>query len=303
MKKNTLTMALMLLTAAIWGYAFVAQIKGSDHLSPFTFNAARYILGAVSLLPVVLIFDRDTSDKKMLLDTLKGGIIAGAVLFGASYLQQAGAEMTMSSGVSGFITGLYNIFTPIAYLLVFKKKTAITVWIGAALSVVGLFMLCVGEDGLSIGKGEILLILGAVLWTAHILTVDLFAKRTYVLKFAFTQFFASALFSGVFALAFEWSEFSFSSIVGAGIPLLYCGVLSVGVAYTLQIVAQRYTDNPTKAAVILSTESVFSAIGGIQFGIDHISVPGYIGCALIFAAILLTQVPQREKKALPGDIK
>lgn len=290
-KRNVLSSATLLLTAVIWGYAFVAQVKGGQYLESFTFNAIRFALGAVSLVPVILIFERDIRDKAKLRKTFFYAILAGFAIYVASTLQQIGAATTQSSGVSGFITGIYNILTPIAYLLVFKKKTSICVWMASVVSVVGLFLLCMTETGINFGVGELCLLAGTVFWTAHILIVDRVVSDVYMLKFACLQFVTCALLSTASAIAFERASFSLENLEKASIAVLYCGLLSVGVAYTLQIVGQKYSSNPTSAAIILSTESLFGAIGGVQFGTDNISPIGYIGCALIFVAIIFSQIP------------
>lgn len=300
MKKNLLSTIILFITAIIWGYAFVAQVKGAEYLSSFTFNAIRFTLGACSLIPVIFIFERDFKDKVRLRKTVVYALMAGAILFTAATLQQIGADITSSSGVSGFITGIYNILTPIAYLLIFKKKTAATVWVSSVISIIGLFMLCMTEEGFSFGLGELSLLAGTVFWTAHILLVDRIVADVYTLKFACCQFYACAFLSALSAFIFERSEFAFENVEKASVAILYCGLLSVGVAYTLQIVGQKYASNPTTVSIILSTESVFGAIGGAQFGTDNISFIGYIGCVIIFVAIMLAQIPgdifERKKK-------
>lgn len=292
MKKNHLSTLILLLAAIIWGYAFVAQVKGAEHMQSFTFNAIRFSLGATSLIPVILIFERDLSDKARLKKTFIYAVMAGVALFSASTLQQIGADITGSSGVCGFMTALYNVLTPIAYFLIFKKKTAINVWISACISIVGLFMLCITDEGLKFGVGELCLLIGTLFWTAHILIVDKFVSEVYTLKFASCQFYVCAGLSGIFSLIFERASYSVESVQNALPAILYCGLLSVGVAYTLQIIGQKYSSNPTTAAMVLSTESVFSAIGGAQFGTDSIPMIGYFGCVVIFIAIILAQLPE-----------
>ena len=292
MKRKILSSCTLFLTAIIWGYAFVAQVKGGQYLGSFTFNGIRFALGALSLIPVIMIIEIDFSDKKKLRKTFVYSLLAGSAIFIASTLQQIGAAVTQSSGVSGFITGIYNILTPIAYLFIFKKKTSVCVWIGSVISIIGLFMLCMTEEGLHFGLGEISLLAGTVFWTAHILIVDRIVSEVYTLKFACSQFLVCSILSIISALIFEYKDFSLENVEKALIAILYCGLLSVGVAYTLQIVGQKYSASPTAAAIILSTESVFGAIGGVQFGTDSISALGYIGCVLIFVSIVLSQLPE-----------
>jgi drug/metabolite transporter (DMT)-like permease len=290
-KNNLLASCLLTVTAIIWGFAFVAQVLGSQFLAPFSFNGIRFIIGAISLVPVIFIFERDFSDRKKFKRTVLFGMLEGCVLCIASALQQFGAEITQSAGVSGFITGLYMIMTPIAYLLVFKKKTSITVWIAALISVVGLFMLCLGEEGLHIGMGEILLFAGTFFWTTHIILIDRVVDGISPIKFSAVQFFTCGILNIICMIPLEGATLSLDNVVNALPALLYCGIFSAGVAYTLQVVGQKYSTNPTNAAIILSTESVFSAIGGAIFGTDKIPLIGYVGCALIFCGIILSQIP------------
>ena len=290
-KNNLLASCLLFITAIIWGFAFVAQVLGSQFLAPFSFNGIRFVIGAFSLVPVIFIFERDFSDKKKLKRTVLYGMLEGCVLCIASALQQFGAEITQSAGVSGFITGLYMIMTPIAYLLVFKKKTAFTVWIAAVVSVVGLFMLCLGEEGLHIGTGEILLFAGTFFWTTHIILIDHVVDGISPIKFSAVQFLTCGILNIIVMIPLEGASLSLENVINALPALLYCGIFSAGVAYTLQVVGQKYSSNPTNAAIILSTESVFSAIGGAIFGTDKIPFIGYVGCALIFLGIILSQLP------------
>lgn len=293
MKTKITTTALLLLTAVIWGFAFVAQVDGVEHIGSFAINGIRYPIGVISLLPVVLFFERGRVDSSERKRTVIASIIAGTILFGASTLQQIGIEYTRSAGVAGFITGLYTVLVPIGCFLIFKHKTGINVWIGAVLAVIGLFLLCyrVG-DGLTFGVGELLLLIGAFLWTAHVIVIDRFGKGVRSLHFALGQFCVCSLWSITLMILFDRP--TLSGVMDAKWALLYCGVLSVGVAYTLQVVAQKKAD-PTFAAILLSTESVFSAIGGSIFGIDSISPIGYVGCAVMFVGIVISQLPTRRQ--------
>lgn len=293
MKTKITTTLLLFLTAMIWGFAFVAQVDGVEHIGSFAINGIRYPIGVISLLPVVLFFERGRVDGAERKRTVIASIVAGTILFGASTLQQIGIEYTRSAGVAGFITGLYTVLVPIGCFLIFKHKTGINVWIGAILAVIGLFLLCyrVG-DGFSFGVGELLLLLGSFLWTAHVIVIDRLGKNTRSLHFALGQFSVCSVLSIILMLIFDRP--TISGVMDAKWALLYCGVLSVGVAYTLQVVAQKKAD-PTFAAIILSTESVFSAIGGSIFGIDSISWLGYIGCAVMFCGIVISQLPTRKQ--------
>lgn len=293
-KTNIWTNGLLLLTAMIWGFAFVAQVDGINYVGPLTLNGVRFSVGVLSLLPVVLIFEKGRVGSAERKKTVLASLLAGTVLFCASSLQQIGIVYTRSAGVAGFITGLYIVLIPIACFLLFRHKTGVQIWIGAVLALIGLFLLCykVGE-GFRFGLGELLLLLGSFFWTAHMILVDRLGKTLRSLHFAWGQFLVCALL-GLLAM-FLFEEPTVSGILNAKWPILYCGVLSVGVAYTLQVIAQKRAD-PTFAAILLSMESVFSAIGGAVVGTDNISSLGYVGCGLIFAGVLISQLPERTKR-------
>lgn len=294
MKARILSLGLLLLTAAIWGFAFVAQVQGMDHVEPFTLIGVRFLIAIIVLLPVVLFFERGRTDAAERKRTLIASLVAGLLLFTASSFQQFGIQIQGSAGVAGFITGLYTVLVPIACYLFFKQRTSVSVWLGAILAVLGLFLLCykVGE-GLYFGLGELLLLIGSFLWTAHVIVIDKLGKSVRSLHLAWGQFAVCAVLGLLLAFVFE--QPSLGAILDAKWSILYCGVMSSGVAYTLQIVAQKRAD-PTKAAIVLSTESLFSAIGGLLFGIDDISWIGYVGCALMFAGIVASQIEPRSKR-------
>lgn len=283
----------MLCIATIWGFAFVAQAEGVTHVDSFTFTAVRFAMGALIIIPVVLFFEKGRVSGAERRKTVIASTVAGCVLFVASTLQQFGIEYTASAGISGFITGLYTVFIPLTCFFLFHQKIGAHVWLGAVCAVVGLFLLCyrIGS-GVHFGLGECLLLVGAFFWTAHVLVVDRMGKALRSLHFAWGQFVVCAVLGTVCMLIFE--EPVWSGIWDARISLLYCGVLSVGVAYTLQVIAQKRV-SPTFAAIVLSTESVFSAVGGALFGIDEISVLGYVGCALIFVGIICSQLEFSKK--------
>lgn len=279
----------------IWGFAFVAQRVGADYLRPFTFNGIRFAMGALSLIPVILLFERGKTDKKTLLTTVKYGILAGTVLCTASNLQQYGVEMTGSAGKAGFITGLYTVLVPVIYFLFFRRRTGLPVWIGAVVTVGGLYLLCGVDSSTAFGWGDVVLIIGAVLWAFHIIILDHVGDKVRPLRFSAMQFSVCAVLTLICALIFDRGDFAVEYVRQALIPLLYGGVGSVGIAYTCQLLGQRDAD-PTFAAIILSTEAVFSAIGAAIILREYMDVPGYIGCALIFAGIVLSQIPVGKKK-------
>ena len=294
MRARISSLAVLLLTAMIWGFAFVAQVQGMDYIEPFTLNGVRFCIGALSLIPVVLIFERGRVDAAERKRTLMASLVAGIILFCASSLQQFGIMVTGSAGVAGFITGLYTVLIPIACYIFFKQKTGINVVIGAVFATVGLFLLCyrVGE-GLYFGLGELLLLIGSLFWTAHVIVIDKMGKSIRSLHFSMGQFAVCGILGLIFMFIFE--EPSVGAIIDAKWSILYCGVLSAGVAYTLQVVAQKKAE-PTMAAIVLSTESMFSAIGGVMFGIDELTVFGYVGCGLMFAGIVVSQITFGRKR-------
>ena len=286
MKTKAKSTFLLFLTAIIWGFAFVAQRVGAEFVGAFTFNGIRFLLGSLSLVPVILIFEREKFEKTKFIKTLLPSLLAGTILFIASTLQQLGVEWTGSAGKAGFLTGLYIVLVPIIRLLG-GKKTSILTFFGAMFALVGLFFLCMTGDELTFGKGDIVLIIGAFFWAAHILVVDKYVNNISPLKFSMMQFFVCGLLSIIFALCTETIEFS--AIKSAGIPILYGGLMSVGVAYTCQILGQKDAD-PTFASIVFSTESVFSAIGGAIILNEIMSGRGYLGCVLIFIGIVLSQL-------------
>ena len=288
MTKKIMTTACLFTTAIIWGFAFVAQLFGAEEVGAFAMNGLRFPLGVISLLPVMFIFERGKMDSEERKNTFIASLAAGTVLFCASTLQQIGILVTGSVGISGFITGLYTVFIPIACYVFFKKKTGVSVVIAALIAVVGIFLLCVKpEEGFSFGFGELLLLIGAFFWTAHVVIVDRLGKGLRSIHFSVGQFTVCSFWCVLVMMIFERP--SIESIVAAAPSIIYAGVFSVGIAYTLQVVGQKRAD-PTFAAIVFSTESVFSAIGGVMFGIDSISPVGYLGCALIFTGIVISQL-------------
>lgn len=304
--KRLVANLLLLLTAAIWGFAFVAQRIGSQFVGAFTFNGIRFALGALSLIPLIIYFDKkkksqssDDSESKIEVSakkTIISGIVVGMVLYAGATLQQVGLIYT-TAGKASFITGLYMVFVPLMGIFL-KQKIGKNSWIGVALAVVGLYLLSVNED-FSMGYGDILEVIGAIFWAIHILTIDNFAKKIDPLKLSCIQFATCSFLSLVTALLFE--QITMSGISKALIPILYGGLLSVGVAYTLQVVAQKNA-KPSHAAIILSMESVFGAIGGALLLSESMSSRGYIGCALILGGILVSQIKSSTENCSEGAV-
>ena len=302
MKSKFTATILLFTTAVIWGFAFVAQVLGSDHVGTFTFNGIRFLLGAVSLIPVYCLFEKerentDAEKRARYKHTALGAVCGGLCLYIASALQQYGATLTRDPAKAGFITGLYTVMTPILYLLIFHRKTNWNTWLGCILATVGLYLLCLrAGQGTAFGVGELALLIGSLFWAGHILIVDRFIDRVSPLRFSSWQFFISGALGLLTAVILE--DITWSSVWNAKWALLFCGLLSVGVAYTLQIFGQKYSD-PTYAAIIFSTESVFAAVGGLiwnlitpeRLHVDQEILPiGYLGGVIIFGGIILSQL-------------
>lgn len=288
MKKNGITSILILfLTAIIWGFAFPFQLQGGNALGAFWFNCVRYFIGVLSLVPVILIFEREPHDAAKLRRTVGSGALCGVILFAATTLQQLGMQATQSAGKTGFITGLYMVFVPFCGVFMHRRIRA-EAWIGALVAVVGLYFVSFQSGDTAFQVGDLITLCGALFWTAHIVAIDKFAEGTSAIKFSLSQFVVCGILCGIFALIFRES-ISLDLIREATVPLLYCGIMSVGVAYTCQVIGQRGTE-PALASIILCTESVFSAVGGWLILKENLGLRGYLGCALMFAGIILSQL-------------
>lgn len=289
---------ILLLTALIWGVAFVAQSVGMDYVGPFTFNCARFLIGGIVLLPCMALLKKSNpsakkpeNPAKAQKDLILGGICCGIALCTASSLQQIGIMYT-TVGKAGFITAFYIIIVPIIGIF-FGKKCGISVWIGVLLALAGLYFLCINEE-LAIGKGDVLVFFCALMFAVHIMVIDHFSPLADGVAMSCIQFFVSGLISAVLMLLFEKPQIS--QLLAAWQPVLYAGVLSCGVAYTLQIIGQKGM-NPTVASLILSLESVISVLAGLVILHQGLSSREAVGCMLMFAAILLAQLPQKPGKA------
>lgn len=299
MKKNNF---LLVLTAFIWGCAFVAQSVGVEYVGPFTMNSVRTLLGGVTLLPVIWVLDRKKNKKENLESICKeerkkerkilflGGICCGCLLAVASSLQQIGIMYT-TAGKAGFITALYILIVPILGLII-GKKVGIKVWIGVGLAAVGMYCLCI-TDGFSIGMGDVLVLICAVIFSFHILAIDYFSPKVDGVKMSCIQFWVCGILCGIPMILTEHPQIS--QIMEAWLPIAYAGILSCGVAYTLQIVAQKNVD-PTVASLLLSLESVFAVLAGAMILHERLSIKETIGCVLVFAAIVLAQLPEKKNK-------
>jgi drug/metabolite transporter (DMT)-like permease len=282
--------ALLLLTAAIWGFAFVAQRAGMEHVGPFWFTAVRFALGSLSLLPLVLLRRRTARRSTEpagvpRLRVMPAGLLAGAVLFGGAALQQVGMVWT-SAGKAGFITGLYVVLVPLVGLF-WGERAGWPRWLAALLAAAGLFLLTVTRS-LALERGDLFVLVGALFWTAHVRLLGWLSPRTDPVALACTQFAVCALLSAIAAAVSE--PLAFDALIAAGLPILYGGLLSVGVAYTLQVVAQRRAP-PAHAAVLLSLETVFAALGGALVLGERLGPRALLGCALMFAGMICSQLP------------
>ena len=287
MRSNSLRAdLLLLLTAFIWGFAFVAQRMGMEYVGPYLFNAARFALGCLPLLPFVT---QNASGPLLphLLRAAPGSLLAGLFLFAGSSLQQVGIVYT-TAGKAGFITGLYVILVPILGLAL-GQQSGRTTWLGALVATTGLYLLSV-EPPFSIAYGDALVLIGALFWAGHVLIIGRFAQQIDWAALAFLQFLTCSLLSFGVALAVE--PVAWQPLVDAAWPVFYGGVLSVGVAYTLQVVAQRQAP-ASHAAIILSLETVFAALGGWWLLSEAMSLRGLAGCGLMFGGMLVSQLGGR----------
>ena len=295
---------LLMLAALIWGSAFVAQSVGMDYLGPFSFNCVRSFMGSLVLLPVIWFMDRQKKEtaehdgqkteegtreqnKKVL---LSGGLCCGVILTLSTSLQQIGIKYT-TAGKAGFITALYILIVPLLGLIL-GKKVGIKTWIGVALAVAGMYLLCI-KEGFSISYGDFMVLLCALIFSLHILAVDYFSPRVDGIRLSCIQFFVCGCISAVPMLVWEHPELF--QIIRAWQPLAYAGVLSSGVAYTLQIVGQQNVP-PTVASLLMSLESVFAVLTGWLVLNERLSPKELLGCVLVFTAIILAQLPQKQKK-------
>ena len=292
MKKQEIRADLiMLLAAAIWGFAFVAQREGMETMGPFLFNTARFFIGTVSLLPIVWYLskknksqnNKEASTKKLLF----AGFIAGLFLFLAASFQQVGIQYT-TAGKAGFITGLYIFFVPLIGIF-FGQRTGSGTWLGAFIAVIGLYLLSINKD-FSIAQGDLLQLICAIFFAAHILVIGYVAKSMDPLKLSLIQYFVSAVLSFFIAVAIE--VITWEMIVDTAIPLLYAGIMSIAIGYTLQVVAQQHAKS-SHAAIILGLEGAFAVLGGWLILDENLSTRGLLGCGLMLSGMFLSQLLPR----------
>ena len=284
---------MMLLAASIWGFAFVAQRIGMETMGPHWFNSLRFFIGVVALTPVVIWMDRTQAKssiegpKSSTKSLLMGGAVAGLLLFIGATFQQVGLQYT-TAGKAGFITGMYIFFVPLIGLF-FRMKTGLGTWLGAAIALWGLYLLSINED-FTLSKGDTLQLICAVAFAGHVLMIGYLASRMDTVKLSLVQFFVAGLLAMILALYFE--QLTWGMIKSTAVPLLFAGVMSTGIAYTLQTIAQQHA-HPSHAAIILSSEGVFAVIGGFLLLNEVLPAQGLLGCGLILVGMLMSQLMPR----------
>lgn len=293
--KKYLSPALLVMAAMIWGFAFVAQ-SASQEIPPFTIGAVRSLFASVFLIFVIMLFDGITENGRKLFSRKKiidfnrieliGGAVCGLVLALASFFQQEGINRGTEAGKSAFITALYVVLVPV-YALALRKRAPINVWISMPFAVVGFYLLCITES-FTIVPSDAFVLICALIFPVHILTIDKFSPMCDGIRMSCIQFFTAAVVNSILALALE-SPINFSLIGECIFPLLFLGIGSSGIAYTLQIIGQRGT-NPAAASILMSLESVFGVVGGAIFLSEEMAVREYIGCIVVFAAVIISQL-------------
>jgi drug/metabolite transporter (DMT)-like permease len=278
---------LLFITALIWGFAFVAQRVGMDYVGPFTFNGARFALGALFLLPLIAFRSRSaagltarTTRKEIIL----GGLLAGFVLFTGASLQQVGLLYT-TAGNAGFITGLYVVIVPVLGIFL-GQQTDTGTWVGAVLAVAGLYLLC-ATGGMTVSAGDLLVLAGAFFWAGHVLVIGWLSPKMDSFRLAFYQYAACAALSIV--VGSLWEIITLDALLRGAAPILYGGIMSVGIAYTLQVVGQKHAPS-SHAAILLSLEAVFAAVGGWLLLGERLTSRQYLGCTLMLLGMLVSQL-------------
>ena len=306
MKHNQMRQVVLpILAAFIWGTAFVAQDVCADAMGAFTFNGTRYFIAVLALLVVIAVMNGTKKDRPQLTPAEKkasrkqlwlGGFCCGTALAVASNFQQAGLVAGTDGGKAGFITALYVVLVPV-FGLFFRRKVTLPVWGAVVLSVVSLYLLCI-KGSFSLAPGDLLVLVCAVCFAIHILVIDHFTAFCDGVKLSCLQFLFAGIWSTILALIFD--TISPQVLLDCALPLLYVGVFSCGVGYTLQILAQK-DSNPTVVTILLSLESVFAVISGAIILHQQMTGREYLGCVLMFAAVVLAQIPMPQKKEAKAE--
>lgn len=291
-KKKLIANLQLVLASAIWGLAFVAQRVGMGSVGPLTFGAARYVLGTLTLYIVLRTMRARGHAMPVSRGSIRAGILCGIFLFMGTTMQQAGLVYTTASK-AGFITTLYIVLVPLLGGLFLRRRIGAKVWAGVVLSTIGLYLLSFSGSIQQINIGDVLVFIGAFMWAGHIFTIDHFVHRFEPLVLSMIQFFFTAVVSTIGAILFE--NISLAAILQAGIPILYSGIFSAGIGFTLQMMGQRHTE-PTIASMIMSLEAVFGVLGGYLLLREILTGRELIGCVLIFIAIIFAQLPSRHRR-------
>ena len=294
---------LLLLGSVIWGAAFAAQRMGMDHVQPFTFSGVRMLLAGLVMIPATVLtkrkngYTRETAESRK--EQRKGGLLCGLLLFAATSLQQTGLVYT-SAGKAGFITALYVVLVPVAGWIFLRKQPGKVIWAGVGLAVIALYLLCIPVSGFQVERGDVMLLGCAICFTGQILCVDYYAPRVDGFTLARDEFLVTGIFSMIIALLTE--EISMSGLLEAAVPILYTGILSGAVGYTLQIIGQRDV-NPTVASLLMCLESVFAVLTGAALLGEHLTGREAAGCILMFTAVILAQLSTAMKDRRAGSAK
>ena len=287
---------MLLITAVIWGLAFIAQKVGMDHIDPFTFCTLRCVIGGICLVICIYLMNntgsrhvvkhKEQGSKTLIL----GGVCCGVALFLGMSFQQLGIANT-SVANAGFISALYIIIVPILGIFM-KKKAGLNIWIGVVFALIGLGLLCF-KGSIAISKADLLILISAFFYSLHIIVIDYFSPKVDGIKMSCIQFFVAALLNGIMMFVLE--DPTIKGILSAWVPLLYVGIFSTGVGYTFQIIGQKHTD-PTVASLLLSLESVFSVIMAWLILKETLTLQEFMGCTLVFASVILAQIPIKKFK-------
>ena len=288
-KKSYFGDLMLFLAAFIWGTAFVAQIAGMDRIGPFTFNMARSIVAVISL-GAYLIFTKAKLPKDMSF-LLKGGLVCGFFIFVGTSFQQIGLQYT-TAGKTGFITSFYILILPFLTMIFLKHKIDVLTWISIIIGFIGLYLLAIPNlSDFSMNKGDFIVFLGSFCWAGHILVIDYYSKKVNPVELSFLQFVVLSILSGICAFIFENETATLGNIFASWKPVAYAGFLSSGVAYTLQMVGQKYT-KPVVASLILSLEAVFAALAGYLLLDEVMSSREFLGSFIVFLAMIFSQIPK-----------